>query len=192
MINEQQIKYEINNFNEFIKTLREKEAIFIGGNLETTIRYDDKDLNLSKKGIFIRTKSGFGNVLTIKEKEDGVSNFLERKKTETEVESTESIKYLLEKIGLNNQFVMEKYRLLWKIDNQYINIDELPFGIYLEVKGNNKQINSIIKKLNLKKSKIINKTYWDLFYEKIENNEIMYSKNITFDNNYIFKIASII
>ena len=193
MQTDQQVKYELQDFNRFIKKLRDESSIFIGGNFELTIRYDYDDLRLSNKGIFIRTKTGFKNVLTIKEKEDNnEGDYFQRNKREIEIESTNDLEYILEKIGLTNKLIMEKYRLLWKIDDMYICIDELPFGIYLEIKGTSKQINSVLKKFDLKKSKAINETYWDIFNKKIENEEVAYSKNIKFDSNHVFKIATII
>lgn len=193
MQKDQQIKYELEDFNKFVKQLREESAIFIGGNFEQTVRYDYEDLRLSKSNIFIRTKTGFKNVLTIKEKSENIkTNYFQRDKREIEIESTEDLDYILNKIGLTNQLVMEKYRLLWKIDDIYICIDELPFGIYLEIRGDNKQINNILKKFNLKKTKVINETYWDIFNKKIKSEEIIYSKDIKFDANHIFKIATII
>lgn len=190
MQNDQQIKYELQDFNKFLKELRAKSAIFIGGNFELTVRYDYEDLSLSNNGIFIRTKTGFENVLTIKEKIDlSQSDYFQRKKREIEIESPEELKYIFEKIGLTNQLVMEKYRQLWKIDDIYICIDELPFGIYMEIKGGSKQINKILKKFGLKKSQVINETYWDIFKKKIDNEEVEYSKDIKFDSSHIFKIT---
>lgn len=191
MQNDQQIKYELQDFNKFLKELRGQSAIFIGGNFELTVRYDYEDLRLSKNGIFIRTKTGFENVLTIKEKTDVCqSDYFQRKKREIEIESPEELKYIFEKIGLTNQLVMEKYRQLWKLDDIYISIDELPFGIYMEIKGSSKQINKILKKFGFKKSQVINETYWDIFKKKIDNGEIEYSKDIKFDSSHIFKIAT--
>lgn len=190
---DRQVKFEINDSNKLISNLKLKEAIFVGGNLEVTKLYDYDNNSLFKRGIFVRTKSGFRNVLTIKEKDDKKnSTFLERIKNEIEIEDDEVVEYIFEKIGLNNQYIMEKYRLIWKLNDTYINLDELPFGIYLEINGSDNQINNVIKILKLDKTKMLNKTYWDIFNQKKQKNEIKQTKNIKFESNYIFKIATLI
>ena len=185
---EKQVKYKINNFDYISKRLIEIEAIFIGGFMEKTIRYDNDDLKCSNNGIFIRTKSGMKNVLTLKEiPTDSSNTSFERITTEVEVDNINKIGYILEKIGLTKKFIMEKYRLFFKCDNVDILIDELPFGIYLEIKGEDNEINRITKMLNIDETDLIKMTYWDI-YDKIKKDSK--NENIVFETNHIFKIAT--
>ena len=185
---EKQVKYKINNFDYISKRLIEIEAIFIGGFMEKTIRYDNDDLKCSNNGIFIRTKSGMKNVLTLKEiPTDSSNTSFERITTEVEVDNINKIGYILEKIGLTKKFIMEKYRLFFKYDNVDILIDELPFGIYLEIKGEDNEINRITKMLNIDETDLIKMTYWDI-YDKIKKDSK--NENIVFETNHIFKIAT--
>lgn len=185
---EKQVKYKINNFDYISKRLIEIEAIFIGGFMEKTIRYDNDDLKCSNNGIFIRTKSGMKNVLTLKEiPTDSSNTSFERITTEVEVDNINKIGYILEKIGLTKKFIMEKYRLFFKYDNVDILIDELPFGIYLEIKGEDNEINRVTKMLNIDEADLIKMTYWDI-YDKIKKDSK--NENIVFETNHIFKIAT--
>mgnify|MGYP004594589945 FL=1 len=185
---EKQVKYKINNFDYISKRLIEIEAIFIGGFMEKTIRYDNDDLKCSNNGIFIRTKSGMKNVLTLKEiPTDSSKTSFERITTEIEVDNINKIGYILEKIGLTKKFIMEKYRLFFKYDNVDILIDELPFGIYLEIKGEDNEINRVTKILNIDETDLIKMTYWDI-YDKIKKDSK--NENIVFETNHIFKIAT--
>ncbi len=185
---EKQVKYKINNFDYISKRLIEIEAIFIGGFMEKTIRYDNDDLKYSNNGIFIRTKSGMKNVLTLKEiPTDSSNTSFERITTEIEVDNINKIGYILEKIGLTKKFIMEKYRLFFKYDNVDILIDELPFGIYLEIKGEDNEINRVTKMLNIDEADLIKMTYWDI-YDKIKKDSK--NENIVFETNHIFKIAT--
>lgn len=109
---------------------------------------------------------------------------LERLINEIEIEDVSKMQYVLKKIGLIDKFIMEKYRLYFVYDKVEISIDELPFGLYLEIKGNIKEIKKISKLLGLKNA--IKVTYWDI-YDKIK---IKKSSNIVFDKNHIFKIAT--
>lgn len=185
---EKQVKYKINNFDYISKRLIEIEAIFIGGFMEKTIRYDNDDLKYSNNGIFIRTKSGMKNVLTLKEiPTDSSNTSFERITTEIEVDNINKIGYILEKMGLTKKFIMEKYRLFFKYDNVDILIDELPFGIYLEIKGEDNEINRVTKMLNIDEADLIKMTYWDI-YDKIKKDSK--NENIVFETNHIFKIAT--
>ena len=185
---EKQVKYKINNFDYISKRLVEIEAIFIGGFMEKTIRYDNDNLKCSDNGIFIRTKSGMKNVLTLKEiPTDSSNSSFERITTEVEVDNINKIGYILEKIGLTKKFIMEKYRLFFKYDNVDILIDELPFGIYLEIKGEDNEINRVTKMLNIDEADLIKMTYWDI-YDKIKKDSK--NENIVFETNHIFKIAT--
>ena len=63
-----QIKFKVENVDIFLEELRKNKYILIGGTFENTIRYDFEDERLLKNGIFIRTKNGFDNTITIKER----------------------------------------------------------------------------------------------------------------------------
>ena len=66
--NDIQIKFKIADVDAFLEKLRKNKYILIGGTFEKTIRYDFEDERLSRQGIFIRTKNGFDNTITIKER----------------------------------------------------------------------------------------------------------------------------
>lgn len=52
----------------FLEKLRKNKYILIGETFEKTTRYDFEDERLARQGIFIRTKNGFDDTITIKEK----------------------------------------------------------------------------------------------------------------------------
>lgn len=191
---EKQIKFKINNYNDFLNFLREKGAVFIGSAFEITKRYDNDKEALTKKNIYIRTRSGFKNVLTIKEKTTANLNFnkyFERKTLEIEVEDLEKLEYALKIFGLKPILRMEKYRMVWKVNDIIFNIDELPFGIYLEIRGDNLPIEKILKLFNFQENQIIADTYWDIFKDLQNKNNYPNQKDIIFDKDFSFKICKI-
>ena len=184
---QKQVKFQIKDFDIISKKLIDLEAVFIGGFFEKTIRYDTDDHCLFDQGIFIRTKSGLRNVLTLKEKTDENDNaLLERYTTEVEIENIEKMEYILSRMGFTNKVIMEKYRLYFKWNHIEISIDELRFGIYLEIKGEDKEIKKLSKQLGFKNKDMITVTYWDI-YDKIKAKD---SNNIQFDKSHLFKIAT--
>lgn len=176
-----QIKFKIEDVDAFLEKIKENKYILIGGAFEKTTRYDYEDERLLKNGIFIRTKNGFSDTVTIKEKVPNKQQkkYFERENTTFEVENCDSIKYLFKKIGLTKNYLMEKYRIIWKKGRVEIHLDELPFGIYCEVCSTEKEIDKIINRLGIET--IYNCTYWKI-YNQIEDKK----KDIKFENDHIF------
>ena len=182
-----QIKFKVENVDIFLEELRKNKYILIGGTFENTIRYDFEDERLLKNGIFIRTKNGFDNTITIKERSKDKSHkkYFEYSNSTFEIEDCNLMKYLLEKIGLTKTYIMEKYRIVWKRREIEIYLDELPFGTYCEVCSSEKEIKNILDKFNIET--IYKCTYWEI-YNQIENKQ----KDIKFEKNHIFLMDSLI
>ena len=110
--------------------------------------------------------------------------------TKFQIDDIDSLCYIFNKIGFSKNYVMEKYRLLWMYKEIEFYIDELPFGIFIEIKGDKLDINKMLQLLKVKDEEIIKITYWEI-YAKLKNKENEYqNENIIFDKNHIFKIAS--
>lgn len=180
---EKEIKLKIDNIEGVVDTLRRNGAIFIGGALERTIRFDTTAQDYEKQGKFLRVRSGFSNTITLKEKiKSSNNNVRERKETEFEIEDIDKMCYILGALGLDYTRTMEKYRQHWKLDNCSITLDELPFGIFMEIEGEESEIYKICDKLGLDKDKKILVTYWELWAEITDN------KDIIFDSDYKFRL----
>lgn len=180
---EKEIKLKIDDTKNVIDILRRSGAVFLGGALEKTIRFDTSNMDYEKQGKFLRVRSGFNNTITLKEKIHNVdSNVRARKETEFEIEDIDKMCYILKVLGLDYTRTMEKYRQHWKLDNCSITLDELPFGIFMEIEGEENEIYKICDKLGLDKDKKILVTYWELWSE-ISNN-----KDIIFDNNHKYQL----
>ena len=185
--NDIQIKFKVENVDAFLEELRKNKYILIGGAFEKTTRYDFEDERLAQNGIFIRTKDGFCDTITIKEKtpKKTQKKYFERKNATFEIEDCDSMKYLLEKIGLTKKYIMEKYRIIWKKESVELHLDELPFGIYCEICSSEKEIDNIVNKFDIQT--IYNCTYWEI-YDQLGNNK----KNIQFTKDHIFLTDSLI
>lgn len=181
---EKEIKLRIDNPFDLIDLLRRKGAIYTGGVIERTVRLDTEDLAFENEGKFIRVRSGFSNILTLKEKLEEDTNIRSRKETEFEIEDIEKAIYVLNKLGLTFTRKMEKYRQSWKYKQVKIELDELPFGIFIELEGSEEEIKDVCSELNLNTNKKLLETYWEL-HEKESK-----SKDIVFDKNHDFKLIN--
>ena len=186
-----EIKIEIKDPEEIICKLREKSAILVGGAKEITTRYDFEENELEKKGKYIRTRTGFNNIISVKEKiTDNNEEILTRNDIEVEISNIKNMKYILKSIGLIPKFQMEKYRLKWMFNGNTINLDELFFGCFIEIHGRKEEIWKIINELELDEKNIIVGTYWDIFEKyKIEKSIDVNLKDILFPQDYSYKIA---
>ena len=160
--NDIQIKFKIVDVDAFLEKLRKNKYILIGGTFEKTTRYDFEDERLARQGIFIRTKNGFDDTITIKEK---TPNKTQKKYFES--------------------YIMEKYRIIWKKGEVELHLDELPFGIYCEVCSSEKEIDKIVNRLGV--DTIYNCTYWEI-YNQIKDDK----KDIKFEKDHIFLTDSLI
>ena len=185
-----EVKFILKDSN-IIEKLRNNKAVLIGGKKETTIRYDDEKCNYEKVGKFIRVRTGFNNIISIKEKleEKDDDKVFKRKDIEIEVDDVNNLQYLLESLGLKQVGIMEKYRLKWDYKGNTINLDELPFGLFLEIHGEEDSIFKIINELEIDKEEMFIGTYWNIFDIYKKENEIKDENNIIFEDGYSYMLA---
>jgi len=186
---EKEIKLEVSDFDAVIKSLKENGAEFLGNAFQKTIRFDDENKGLEKQGIFLRVRSGFENVITMKIKVKNDTVF-ERKEIELHIEDIEKMRKIIKKLGFEKEFIMEKYRSRWVLDGVDISLDELPFGLFIELEGDENKIFEVAKKLNLDTSKRIIVTYWDIF-DKYKEKTGKTGEDIEFERDYKSKIIKI-
>ena len=158
------------------RILNNKEFKIEKNSLQRTIRMDTKNLDLEKRDIFLRVREdNKEKVITLKNKVHGKDNegkITAREEYETEVGDTEIVKDILNILGFNKEWIMEKYRIEGKYKGITVTFDEVPFGVYMEIEGEGNQIEDICKELELDFSKRIVDTYTDLWNEYREKNNI--------------------
>lgn len=183
-----QVKFKVDNIREILEKIQSLNYVLVGGNFEKIIRYDKEDESLSKQGIFIRTKSGIDEVLTIKEKTSDSKNYkyFERETSSISVENCEVLDHIFKKIGLTKLFIMEKYRLTFKKGKSTICVDELPFEVYCDICDTEANIDKLLKQFSI--DDFYNTTYWEIF-ENLSG--INNPQNIEFRKEHIFKLTSL-
>ena len=82
---------------------------------------------------------------------------------------------------------MEKYRINLEYRGAILSIDELPFGLFLEIEGDEEQITSIASELGYKTDEKILVTYWDLFADYKRENKFSGGK-YCLSGRILFKI----
>src|SRR5277367_6198265 len=66
-------------------------------------------------------------------------------------------------LGFRPAFRYDKFRTTFRLPNLHLDLDETPAGIFLELEGHPKAIDSAAKALGFTKNAYLRATYWDLY-----------------------------
>ncbi len=103
--------------------------------LEMNIRFDLPDARLRAEGRVLRLRRDTDARLTYKgasKKEEGILN---REEIEFVVDNFEKARQFLEALGYQKLIYYEKYRTTYELDKTLIMLDELPYGRFIEIEG---------------------------------------------------------
>jgi len=186
---EKEIKVEVKNPKKLISLLAQKNVKKVSEGFQRTTRMDTPNLDLEKRGTFLRVRTGGKDIVTLKKKIKTTGEVFERQELETEVKDPELLADIFADLGFSKRFIMEKYRIDYEYKDTKISLDELPFGMFVEIEGELENIKNVADELNLDLSNKIIVTYWDLFedYKKKMNQK---GENIVFPTNYNFILST--
>lgn len=98
-------------------------------------------------------------ILTYKERFPTRSDIKQQREDETAVADAEAMELILDALGFAPALVYEKRRETWKLGKTEIVIDELPFGLFMEIEGDEQSIRDIESKLEIKRLRAETATY---------------------------------
>lgn len=132
--------------------------------LQKTIRRDTEDLKYERSGIFLRTREeDKEKVVTLKKKVTTDSGIFEREEYETNVGDVTVLNEIFEKLGLTKSWIMEKFRIQGTYNDLTLCLDEVCFGIFLEIEEEESEIVGVLKDLSLDFNEKITVPYWELW-----------------------------
>jgi adenylate cyclase class 2 len=99
---------------------------------ETNLRFDYPDGRLQQTGQVLRIRKNHDACLTFKAPGPDPEH---RRELEIAVDDAGKAERLLESLGLTLFFVYEKYRETFLLEDTEVMLDELPFGDFVEVEG---------------------------------------------------------
>ena len=164
--------------------------------LETNIRFDLPDSGLRSKGQVLRLRQDTEAKFTFKSGSTNLQGVLSRKEIEFVVDDFEKAKLFLEALGYQRLFYYEKYRTTYEFNECHIMLDELPYGNFVEIEGENVEvIREVADRLNIKWDKAIPTSYHILFdqlwakHPELDPSDLSFSalngKNITVEDIFI-------
>lgn len=143
---------------EVLSRLPEIGAMRIGEEFEENTLYAGEALNLERSVLRLR-RVGKRGILTYKERFPTRSDIKHQQEDETRVDDPEAMHAILEAMGFTPALVYEKRRETWRLGKTEIVIDELPFGLFMEIEGDETGIREVEAKLAMKRLRSENATY---------------------------------
>ncbi len=141
-----------------VERLREVGAEFRGEEFEENTLYAGGIINLKNCVLRLRRVGGIA-ILTYKERFASSSAIKHQREDETRVENAEALAAILEALGYSPAIIYEKRRATWRVAETEVVIDELPFGLFLEIEGAEQAIVEAEDLLNLSEAEAEMNTY---------------------------------
>ena len=124
---------------------------------ENTI-YGGDALELGRCVLRLR-RIGDTAILTYKERFPSASSIKHQREDETRIENAEAMAAILDALGFTPVLVYEKRRATWRLAAAEVVIDELPFGLFMEIEGTEGDIRKIEQQLAIKGLRAEKATY---------------------------------
>jgi len=147
---------------------------------EYNLRFDNSGNSLQRQRKVLRLRK-FNDVrLTFKGPGERVGGALARTEIELVVDDFDTALKFLESLGYRVAAVYEKYRAMYTLDAILVTLDELPYGHFVEIEGENpEQISKLASELGLKPELAIPASYQGLF-EQLKAAKNLRAKNLAF------------
>jgi adenylate cyclase class 2 len=115
------------------------------------VNYQHRGGDMDARGATLRVrKIGDFSVLTYKERIKNETGTKERVEFETAVADVDAIEKIIERLGYKLTAVYEKRRKYWRMGAVEVVLDELPFGLFMEIEGTVEEIEKAELALGLK------------------------------------------
>lgn len=125
----------------------EENTIYWGGNLQ-----------FGKRALRLRRVNREA-ILTFKERLPTKSPIKHQLESETRVSDPEATESILKALGFSRALVYEKRRTRWQVGKAKVVIDELPFGLFMEIEASERDIKRVEKLIDGAKLPAVHETY---------------------------------
>lgn len=167
-------------------------AVSGGIHFESNIVFDRRNILLEQKAILrLRLKEWTDKkeaVLTLKLPRPDVDDMKVREELETKVADFPIMLQILNGLGYQEVARYEKVRESWFFPRRAademavrVDLDELPFGNFAEIEASPAAADRAVALLGLDKFNLSTKTYYELYQDWLERNNLPYSISFVFD-----------
>jgi len=132
-----------------------------GAEFEENTIYTGPGLDPQRRVLRLRRK-GSRAIFTFKERGATGSAIKRQREDETEVSDAGALADILDALGYSPALVYEKRRETWRVGGTEVVIDELPFGLFVEIEGEEDEILAAEKLLGLETAEAEHAPYPEL------------------------------
>jgi len=150
---------------------------------ELNIRYDNPWQGLMRQGKLLRLRRDSSAIITYKgiPEQSFDSEARVREELESEVGDFDTLVAILERIGFEKQQIYEKYRETFVLGEVEVVLDQMPFGNFVELEGEEEAIRAAADLLELDWDKRILANYLALMAQLKAMHQLTFN-DLTFDN----------
>lgn len=150
---------------------------------ERNIRFDDVSQGLRDQGKLLRLRQDSAVRLTFKGRSSQMADSEARvmEELEVEVEDFDTMARILGRIGFEGVQIYEKYRETYKLSSVEIVLDEMPFGDFIELEGDEAAIREAAGELSLDWNQRILENYLVLMDQLRDRHNLPFN-DLTFTN----------
>lgn len=126
--------------------------------LEENTIYSGGTLAFGLRALRLRRVNGEA-ILTFKERIPSKSPIKHQKENETRVKNADATDAILRGVGFTPALVYEKRRTRWDVGKAELVIDELPYGVFMEIEASEKEIKRVEKLIAGETLPVVMETY---------------------------------
>lgn len=143
---------------QLLNRLRQIKARKLGEEFEENTLYSGGVLNRGNRVLRLR-RIRDSATLTYKERLPSSASIKHQREDETPVVDPEAMADILGALGFTPALVYEKRRATWRVGRAEVAVDELPFGFFAEIEGDENAIREVENLLQLTGAKAEMATY---------------------------------
>lgn len=180
---ESEVKFYLSDSSSFEDRLRREGGSLLHQRVhEVNYRFDTPQRTFSSEHRVLRLRQDEASIFTYKGPSSLQEGVTVRDEIEFEVSDFNAARQFLQALGFVEIVRYEKWRTTYLLDGLEVTLDEMPFGNFSEIEGNDpRQIQRASIKLGLDWSARINSSYMMLF-EQVRRSKNMTIANLTFDD----------
>ena len=140
---------------------------------ETNLRFDTPAGTLSAQEQVLRLRQDAQSRLTYKGPTLSVDGVAQRNEIELTVSDFDATRLLIEALGYQQVASYEKYRTTYQLGDLHIMLDEMPYGDFIEIEGNDThRILGLVERLSLNVGKAVKMSYLEIFRQLCDATEL--------------------
>ncbi len=164
MGDEIETKFAVNSFAPVRAALAAAGGLLLSRRFEENVVLDDAAGSLRARDVLLRLRRDAACKVTVKTPVEapGRPGLKVRREIETEVADPAAMEAAFAVLGFSPFLRYEKIRETWQAGACLVCLDELPFGLYLEIEGPAEAIAPLAGRLGLSMEQALTETYHEL------------------------------